>query len=209
MFRTSSPETAKPEHISFQFPNCDHLRLRFHAPANRPVSLSAAPASPGGHPHGAHELTALRVTPDFRQGVPPQLPRGPLEKGPCSAPASQSLPWDPPHSMPETSYIYHEFPRGLEVQKDLHRPLTHLPPTFCPPTFTGPAVAHLPSPETCQAPPDTLWSLSPRDTASPQSEASSRNQCVPWIAPFHTPPLPGSTTPTHPVVQKCAGKTIS
>lgn len=38
MFRASSLEAAKPEHIPFQFPTCDPLRHRFHAPSNPPVS---------------------------------------------------------------------------------------------------------------------------------------------------------------------------
>ena len=204
MFQASSLEAAKPEHISFPFPNCDPLRQRLHAPSNPPVSAFTAPhrcpASPG-RPWSSWICGNSRPPPGRHS-------TGLSGKGLAQNPASQPLPSSPLHSAPQTSYVHHDSPRGLEVQQDIGRRLIHLPPISLPPTQLHRAsvfTSH-PPPETCQAPP--LWSLSPRDAALPQSKASSRNHSLPWTVPFHIPSLPGHTTPHHPVIQIGWGKAI-
>ena len=128
MFQASSLEAAKPEHISFPFPNCDPLRQRLHAPSNPPVSAFTAPhrcpASPG-RPWSSWICGNSRPPPGRHS-------TGLSGKGLAQNPASQPLPSSPPHSA-QTSYVHHDSPRGLEVQQDIGRRLIHLPPIWPPP----------------------------------------------------------------------------
>lgn len=169
MFRASSLEAAKPEHIPFQFPSWDPLRQRFHAPSNPPVSAFVHDS--------ALEFAASRVPRELGSSwicgnsrpPPGHHSAGFSGKGLAQNPASQPLPWGPPHSAPQTSYVYHESCRSLEVQQDIRRCLIRLPPISQ--LHRASVFTSHPPAETCQAPP--LWSLSPRDAALPQSKASS------------------------------------
>lgn len=168
MFRASSLEAAKPEHIPFQFPTCDPLRHRFHAPSNPPVSAFTAPprsSLPPGRP-GAGELVDLREQ-QASTGAPL---RGLLGKGPGSEPCFPA-PYPgvhlPARRRPATFIT--NLAEAWKYSRTYVRRLIHLPPISQ--LHRASVFTSHPPPETCQAPP--LWSLSPRDAALPQSKASS------------------------------------
>lgn len=77
MFRASSLETAKPEHIPFQFPFWDPLRQRFHAPSNPPVSAFTTPprsSPPPGCP-GSSGARGSAGTAGLHRGTTPRASR--------------------------------------------------------------------------------------------------------------------------------------
>lgn len=135
-------------------------------PTNRHISATA----PGQPNAGLH------------QGVPPPRPHWPRGQAPALTPASQALPWAPPHSTAESSYIHHAFPGGVEAQKDLHRPLT--PSRF----------SHRPKhAKPCMESESERWCLTPAEGLLPKSAHT-------LDYPLSHPGPSRGTTPAHPVV---------